>query len=172
MADQMKGGYTPRQKKVVDNLLSGKFKTQKDALKDAGYAMKDVDTVGTWFLRESKGVKNYLLELGKKVQEMYGIPIDTKIVEVLADGLRATKPYGKNAILHADFKERREYTKDIMKLFGIIIDPKNPGGPGGVNAGGGNSYTQVNFFGAPKEERNEFNEDFKSFIKAKSSIKK
>ena len=61
-----------------------------------------------------------------KIMEAKGIT-DDKLLNVLDDGLQATRPYGKNGIIHADHATRHSYMVTGLKLKKRLQDEKQQG---------------------------------------------
>ena len=99
---------TPLQKMAVDNILSGKFKTKKAAMLDAGYS-EPVSGNPSQQLAHRKGVQAYLKSLGGKAISKWGMPIEDKVMDVYMEGLDATRLYGKDAIEHPDWGARKSF---------------------------------------------------------------
>lgn len=52
---------------------------------------------------------------------------DNRLLDVLDDGLKATRPYGKDAIIHADNATRHSYMVTGLKLKKRLQDEKQQG---------------------------------------------
>jgi len=144
---------TIRQKRATDNIMSGEFETEKDALVDAGYSESIAEK--PYIVKNSEGVAQYLQTFDAKAQVKFGVSLRSKVQDVLLDGLQATKLYGKDAISHPDYNSRLSYTKVISEMLGIL-ESKDKGGK-----------TQVNFFMFDDKQRKNFNNVFNSFVRAK-----
>jgi hypothetical protein len=72
----------------------------------------------------SKGVREILFgELGLS---------EKKLLRTMKSSLRATKLFGKDAVKHPDFAERRAAAKDLLALCGLVVPTKmEVSGPGG-----------------------------------------
>jgi len=140
-----------KQVKAVNNLLSGKFKTQSAALEDAGYSPKTPTTEVLHY----RGVQVYLKRLGKSFKERYGKELPDQVIEGYADGLRATKLYGKDGIEMPDWTARKQYLDAFAEFFGWKHQAIAQGA----------KIQQNNFFSVPKNEQSKFNDDFKEFIR-------
>jgi len=147
-------GPTPMQKRGVDNILSGKYKTMAPALRDAGYANSVADAPRANFFN-LKGVQLYLKTLSKVAKKRWSLSLPDKVAMTYLDGLEATKLMGKNAIEHPDFAVRLTYADRFAEFFGWKNQQPAPG----------SKLQQFNFFSVPEEDRKDFNERFKIFLK-------
>ena len=145
---------TPMQKAAVDNLLSGEYKAVAPAMRDAGYS-KSSSLQSHKALIGRRGVQNYIKTLSAKAQKRWNTTIEDKVLDTYLDGLEATKLYGKNAIPHPDFMARKAFADRFAGFFGWVRE-------GGLPTG---SYQQINFFEVAREERRQFNENFKGFLR-------
>jgi hypothetical protein len=136
-----------RQMRVVNNILSGKYKTKKDALVAAGYSKKSSSAI----VLGRKGVQQYLDKFEHKALSRWKMPIRSKLQNVYLDGLDADKPHGKKKI--PDYKIRKEYADTIAEQLGLLNSKKNVG------------RQQFNFFLVDKESREQLNETFNSIVK-------
>lgn len=142
---------TKKQVMAVDNLLSNKFKTKSAAIQAAGLSPKycSSDFMG------KVGVQLYLRKIGKSFKNRYGKSLPYKVMETYADGLQATKLYGKDGIEHPDYSVRKSYADAFSEFFGW----KHQSVPAGTK------IQQNNFFSVPKIEQEKFNSDFKDFLR-------
>ena len=145
---------TPFQKKVVDNVLSGKYKSKYKALRAAGASKYTARQPGHYF-KNSKGIQLYLERLEKRTKERYGMTLRDKTVDVLTEGLDATKQTKEGE--HPDYQVRKQYVDKLLELMGYegreSINPLS------------SKNTQVNFFMTSKEEQEDFNGQFKRMMK-------
>lgn len=144
------GGSLPthKQKVAVDNIMSGKFKSNKQALVSAG-----VRTSVPAFLQQ-QGVQTYIAGFEKKALVKFGVCLDDKLMDVYLDGLDA-KTVGKFGG-DVDHKTRKEFADTIATMKGYL-QQKETG-----------SKTQVNFFQFNKEDQENFNRNFIKFIRQES----
>lgn len=147
-------GPTPRGKRAVDNWLSGKFKTKKDALLEAGYSQSTAST-NAHNVFQTQGIQLYLKTLSKISKHRTGLSLPDKVAMVYLDGLEATKLYGKNAIEAPDWQARKAFADKFSEFFGWSHPQFAPG----------SKFQQFNFFATPVEERQSFNDDFKVFLR-------
>src|SRR3990167_4824318 len=110
-------GPTPLQKRGVDNILSGKYKTYAHALRDAGYAPSVAAHAEDKFFK-AKGVQLYLKTLSKVAKKRWSVSLPDKVALTYLDGLEATKLYGKNAVEHPDHAVRLSYADRFAEFFG------------------------------------------------------
>ena len=158
MAQRSKGGggeheTSTRQKRVVDNMLSGDYPSKAKAIKAAGYS--DAMAHKPARVINSSGVQKYVKKLDKKSRELFGVSIGDKIVEVYTEGMGATKLFGKNAIEHPDWLARKAFADKIGPMIGLGTGPPEGGGKG----------NQYNFFMFNQQEKSEFNSAFGKFVK-------
>lgn len=144
---------TPKQKKAVDNLLSGEFKSKSAALRHAGYADATARATGS-FLKQD-GVQKYLKQLDKKAKEVLNTTVDDKIATIYIEGLDAKKRTRDGDDV-TDHKMRREFAKDILEMKGI----KKPDESGQIT----NNYT---FFSVSQEQQENFSRNFMEFMRDK-----
>ena len=140
------------QKQAVDNIMSGKFKSKKAALLDAGYAPASANNITQDFLSR-KGVQQYIQSFERKAQVRFGMTLDEKIQDVYLDGLDADKPLGKHGEVIQDHKMRKDFADTIQEIRGNL-------------KGKSRANKQIfNFFMVDKESRNNFNKNFESFVR-------
>ena len=145
---------TIRQKRGVDNILSGKYNAAKPALVDAGYTPQVASNPQNKFFK-AQGVQLYLKTLSKVAKKRWSLSLPDKIAMGYLDGIEATKLFGKDAIEHPDYMARLSYLDRFAEFFGW-------------RKAEGISHTklqQFNFFSVPAEEKKDFNEKFKVFLK-------
>ncbi len=161
----------PKAKRLADNLLVGKPSGQ--AIKQAGYKVGRQRQLKR--VMETKGVQHYLkrinqeLELEnakfekdptkkhKYIEVRSGESILPRLViKTYAEGLNATKLYGKNAIAHPDYKTRLLFADRLAEFF--VWRKPDEGAPAPAN------YNQFNFFSAPQQDREKFGAEFKRFL--------
>jgi len=153
---------TPMQKRAIDNILSGKFKTVGGktnlgkAMLAAGYTPSSARVPAN--LPKRTGVQLYLKRIEKRAKKKLGIPLRDKVMDTYLEGLRATKLYGKEAKEHPDYLARKAYADQFAEFFGWI--DKHKSGSGAVPA-----FNQFNFFSVDEKKRQKFNDSFKSFLK-------
>ena len=136
-----------KQKLAIDNIMSGKFKSPRQAMKAAGY------TGGTSApaLLQQTGVQTYIAGFEKKALVKFGVSLDDKLMDVYLDGLDA-KTVGKFGG-DVDHKVRKEFADTIATMKGYLKDKET------------GSKTQVNFFQFNKAEQEDFNRNFIKFIR-------
>lgn len=156
-----KGGINKRhttdmQKKAVDNYLSGKYKTKKDAVAAAGYGR---NRNATSLVYNGAGVKVYLEKLEAQARKKYGVDLREKSVDVLMEGLDAYKvtKEGNNP----DFAVRKQYLDKLYDLMGVNKELNSSS----MAQPRSKKNTQVNFFMTNKEDQEVFNTQFKSMMK-------
>lgn len=144
------------QKRAVENILSGRFKSRAAAMRDAGYS-KTTSHRPTEKLARSKGVQAYLEQLGGEAMKRWNMSIQDKVMSTYLDGLEATKLVGKNAVEHPDYIARKMFADSFANFFGWQRT-------GIAMPGGGIQNNQFNFFSLPEPDKQEFNETFKRFL--------
>jgi hypothetical protein len=147
----------PMQKALVHELLSGNHKTKKSAVLAAGYSESSSNQPK--IIIQNEGVQKYLKQLDDESKNANGKTLRKKVVDVFYAGLEATKLVGKDAVEHADHKERRKFAQEFAKWFGWSFE--HPPVP--------HQYSQYNFFATPKDKQEEFNADLKAFIRSRKS---
>jgi len=142
---------TKLQKKAVDNILSGKFKSKNKAMQSAGYS-KMASRIPKTHLAEGAGTKKYLSLIKKQSEKRYGKPLSQKVSEVYVDGLEATTSgkFGDNP----DFKTRLAYADRLSDFMGWVD-----------NAQDNSKFQQFNFFSVNEKTRKEQDGRFKKFIR-------
>lgn len=144
---------TLKQKKAVDNILSGEFRSVAAAMRDAGYSEKSSFNPKHTLANRS-GVQEYVESLSRIARKRWDMSLPDKVMETYLDGLEATKLYTRKAIEHPDYVTRLAFANTIAEFFGWI-----------------QSFTSrkknniVNFFGTDEKERMHFNKEFSSFTK-------
>jgi hypothetical protein len=149
-----RGEVTALQKAGIENIMSGKFESKKEALMDAGYSEKSAARGGLTVL-QTKGARNYLENFETKARVKFGMTLESKLQDVYLDGLDADKPWGKNDIL-PDFDIRKKYADKIAEMLGVVQSKAKQTGQ------------QFNFFMFGKKERGEFNKLFNQFVRSQS----
>ena len=147
-------GPTPMQKRGVDNLLSGKYNAAAPALRDAGYTNSTAIRPQDNFFK-AKGVGLYLKTLSKVAKKRWNVSLPDKVALTYLDGLESTKFYGKDAIEAPDNMARLAYADRFAKFFGWISNDLPLG----------SKVQQFNFFSVDEKTRQDFNENFKVFLK-------
>ena len=143
---------TLKQKRGVNNMLSGKFPSKAKALEAAGYS-HTIAHKPQGFIR-SAGVQNYLKKLNIESKRLFdGKGIEDKVIEVYTEGLGATKLFGKKGIEHPDWLARKAFADKIGGLLGMGTEDK------------GGDQNQYNFFMFKPQEKEEFNQAFGGFVK-------
>ena len=150
-----KSKIKPMQKLAVDNLMSGKSKTKKQAVLDAGYSEATAINA-TKNVFKSQGVQEYLKQFDDKALVRFEMPLEEKLQEVYLDGLDADKPYGKHGDIMPDFKIRKDYADKISEMIGLIKSRVPVAGQ------------TFNFFMFGKSERSKFNKLFNNFVRTSS----
>ena len=145
---------TMMQKRGVDNLLSGKYNKIKPALIDAGFSNRTVANPRENFFK-AKGVEVYLKTLSKVAKKRWSMSLGDKVAMTYLDGLEATKLFGKDAIEHPDFMARKAFADSFAKFFGWSHEQLTPG----------SKFQQFNFFSTAENEKRNFNDSFRVFLK-------
>ena len=143
---------TPKQVKGVDNILSGRYPSPTKALRAAGYG-KYVKTGKEFF--KAQGVELYLKTLSKVAKKRWNYSLPDKVMLTYLDGLEATKLYGKDAEEHPDWLARKAFADRFAEFFGWTRGETSPVG----------RLQQFNFFSVNEEDRKNFNENFKLFLR-------
>ena len=149
----MKTKPSPLQKRAVDNVLSGNFKSVASAMREAGYSETTSHRPAEKLAR-SKGVQAYLEQLGGKAIQKFGMSLEDKVAETYLEGLTATKLYGKNAIEHPDWTARKSFADALASFLGWTKDQSQVG----------NIHRQFNYFGVSEDQRDVFNKKFSDFL--------
>ena len=150
----MKTKPSPLQKRAVDNVLSGNFKSVASAMREAGYS-ETTSHRPSEKLAGSKGVQAYLKQLGGKAIQKFGMSLEDKVLEVYLEGLDAQKPHGKNAKLSPDHMTRLQFADRFTSFFGWSNNQTRDG----------KVQQQFNFFNTiSEEEGNAFNKQFNDFL--------
>ena len=134
--------------------MSGKFKTKRDAMLDAGYS-KTVAATKAHRLVSSVGGQDHLESFGEKAKIKFGMNIESKLQDTYLDGLDADRPWGKNDLI-PDYKVRKDYADKIAEMLGWIRSTTK-------------SDVQFNFFVMDKKDRSKFNRMFSEFVRGKST---
>lgn len=149
-------GLPTRPEKLVNNLISGEYKTKEGAAIAAGYSpntARDGKSINK--VLKSEAVEIYLKKLDKMARARFKSSLHDKVMETYLDGLEATKLFGKDAIEHPDYMARKAFADKFAEFFGWTK---------GTPQGGG-SQNQFNFFMFKKEEREDFNQQFEGFLR-------
>lgn len=145
---------TKRQKKGVDNILSGKFDHFAPALRDAGYAEATAIEPKKNFL-QSQGVKVYLKTLSKVAKKRWNLSLPDKVAMTYLNGLEATKLYGKEGTEHPDYSVRKSYADRFATFFGWTRGETTSN----------SKLQQFNFFSLDDDTKEDFNDSFKTFLR-------
>lgn len=145
-----------RQKRAVDNVISGKFHSKRQALLDAGYDKTVADRPSQVF--KSHGVQVYLKTLSKISKKRYSLSLQDKVMLTYLDGLDATKLYGKEGREHPDWMARKQFADSLADL--MKFSPENPMNQ--KNRSG--NFNQFNFFSMNERDRQNVNSTFKDFL--------
>lgn len=148
-----KGKTTNLQKRAVDNIMSGEYKSKSAAMIAAGYSKRVSRTPSQ--VISSPGVQEYLKNFEQKAVVRFGMSLDQKIMDVYLDGLDADRPLGNLGDIMPDHKVRKDFADTIQESRGMMKS----------KAKGGQVF---NFFMFDKESRSTFNEVFNSFVREKS----
>ena len=148
-----RGDPTNLQKKAVDNIMSGKYKSKGAAIRAAGYSAKSAHN--PHLIVGSEGVQTYIKNFEQKAVVRFGMSLDEKIQDVYLDGLDADKPLGKHGDVIQDHKMRKEFADTIQESRGMMKSKQK----------GGQIY---NFFMFDKKSRGKFNDAFSNFVRGKS----
>ena len=149
-----RGEVTNLQKRAVDNIMSGEFKSKGAAMRDAGFSKSASRNPQT--LVRADGVQSYLKNFEAKAVARFNMTLDEKIMDVYLDGLDADKPLGKHGEVIQDHKMRKEFADTIQESRGMMKSKK------------GGSQQIFNFFMFDKKHRSQFNEAFNSFVREKA----
>ena len=150
---------TVMQKTAVNNVLSGDFK-RKDGMPDvpaamrgAGYS-KETSTSTKKNLFKCFGVQLYLKRLDDTAKKRWKVSLPDKVMQTYMEGLDATKLYGKDAIEHPDWANRKAFADKFSEFFNWSQAMAAPVG----------GFNQFNFFAIDEDQRNKFNNNFKGFL--------
>lgn len=141
------------QKKALDNIMSGNFKTRKEALLDAGYSESVAETKGHRII-QSAGGQDYLKDFSTKALMKFDMTIESKLQDVYLEGLDAERPWGKLGTL-PDYKVRKDYADKIAEMLGWIKQTTK-------------TDVTYNFFMMEKKDRSKFNKMFSEFVRDQS----
>jgi hypothetical protein len=152
---------TPQAVDAVNNIISGKFKSKKEAMMDAGYSITSAQHPRQALI-ETKGVQEYLKTLSMISKRKYGLSLGDKVMKTYFDGLDANKRVGRDAdVVVEDWQARKSSADALAEFLGLKkgIAPYAAGASGPpIN------NTQFNFFSVPQEERKKWNENLKGFL--------
>lgn len=143
-----------KQKAGIENIMSGKYKTEKEALMAAGYSEESAKRGKTTVL-QTKAAQEYLQNFEEKARARFGMTIESKLQDVYLEGLEADRPWGKKGLI-PDFKMRKEYADKVAEMIGFIEAKTKQTGQ------------QVNFFMFDESQRSEFNKMFNQYVRSKS----
>jgi len=147
---------TMLQKRAIDNIMSGKYNSKAEAMRDAGYARVSAK-IPSYNLFERKGVQVYLEQINRLYKKQHGKSLPDKVMDVYTEGLDATILSGRNAIEHPDHSTRKKFADQFAEFFGWKqAQQQMP-----------QQMHQYNFFSTPKDKQQEFNRDLKRFLRAK-----
>ena len=110
---------TARQKRAIDNILSGGFKTIASAMREAGYSIRSSHNP-KHILANRRGVQNYIQSLPNTARKRWGITLQEKVLDVYLDGLDAIKLHGKEGNEHPDYIIRLDYANKISEFIGWL----------------------------------------------------
>ena len=150
------GNIKPKHEKLVDNLISGQFKTKEAAAVSAGYTRKSVEAGVASRVLKTHAVDVYLKKLDKISRTKFRVGLQDKVMNTYMEGLDATRLFGKEGIEHPDWQARKSFADSFATFFGWIESEKSH--PTQQN-------NQFNFFSVPKEEQEVFNNEFEQFLK-------
>ena len=146
---------TPKQKRAVDNIISGKYPSKRQAMKAAGYTEKSANRPNH-ALESRQGTKTYLKTLKKRALKKWDSTLEDKVADTYLDGLESTKLYGKNNKEHPDFAVRKRYADFFSSVFGWTPQNEDRARNPQVNT--------FNFFSIKEDERKQFNKNLKDFL--------
>ena len=152
MKKQNKVKPTERQVKAVNLILAGKKPTV--AMREAGFSPK-TSKAPSQKLVASRGVQEYLKKFDKATRQKFGMNLGDKLVDVYTNGLSATKLTGKDAIEHDDFPTQYLFANKLSEFLGWTKSIETPS----------QNNSQYNFFNITSQERSDFNQKLKKFIK-------
>ena len=142
------------QKKAVDGIVF-EGKSARQSMRDAGYSDHSAD-YPKHTLGEREGVRRYLMTLDKKALKRFGMSLKDKVMEVYLEGLEAETPMDKFGMRYADHKNRGEFADRFARFFGWAEQP----GQSQVS-----KLQQFNFFAVDRQEQDQFNSRFNTFLK-------
>lgn len=146
---------TEKQKSAVDNIISGKARTIKKAMRQAGYSDGSSKNPGNNLLAR-RGVQEYVKTLNRIAQEKFGIGVKDKLALTYVEGLEATKLYGADALEAPDWQSRHKFAESVARFLNLV-----------EQAGEGRRVqaNQFNFFSVSNEEKQAINKNFTEFLK-------
>jgi hypothetical protein len=148
-------GITTLQRRAIDNIASGKYKSKKAAMIAAGYS-ENTAINPTVALLKAKGGQKYLETFDGKALARFDMTLESKLQDVFLDGLEADKPFGRSGGIMPDFEVRLKYADRVAEMIGLLKSKSKDRG-------------QVfNFFMFDKKQRSHFNEMFNDFVKQQS----
>lgn len=98
---------SPKAIKYVKNLAKGM--TKKDAALDAGYSESSADSAKQ-AIEDRPSVQSLMKQAG--------ITQDS-LIKTLKKGMKATRLYGKSAIVHPDYATRHKYMTTGFRILGV-----------------------------------------------------
>lgn len=148
---------TVLQQKAIDLILENPKMSAGKAMREAGYSPKS-SRRPQQVLFEKKGVQTYLKKLNKTVKRKWKRSLPDAVMDAYLDGLKATKMSGgKHPIEFPDHAVRKTFADQFARFFGWMSQA------GEQTPAQGNQY---NFFSINKDERQDFNNQFKGFLKS------
>ena len=135
---------TIRQKKALDNILSGEYTSDRKAMIAAGYKKSRNNTTDT--LMNTQGAQIYLREFEGKALKRFGATLDSKSQDIYLDAMEATKGTGDKKEI--DHKMRKDTVDTISRLKGYMKKDEKV------------EKKEYNFFMFNKNDRDRFNKDF------------
>lgn len=147
---------TLKQKKAVDNIVSGQFKSIAAAMKDAGYSAVSASHPAH-ALMDRRGVEVYLEKLDEISQRRFNLSLRDKVMETYMDGLDATKiaRIGKQTLERPDWAVRKSFADKFSEFFGWSKEQVPS-----------ETQNQYNFFSVGPSEREAFNQKYKLFLRS------
>ena len=152
------GNIKPRPERLVDNIISGEYKTREGAAIAAGYSPTSARHGLAKKILESEAVQVYLKKIDKVSREKYHSSIQDSVMNTYFEGLKATKLFGKDGIEHPDWLARKSFADKFAEFFGW----STPFGSPNLHPQGNQ---QFNFFMFSKEEKRDFNSSFEGFLR-------
>lgn len=146
-----------RQKTAVQAFLDGH--KWAEALRLAGYSHKTALHLTKKDFIKSRGAQAYFKQLGDKAMKRFGISLPDKIMQGYFDGIEAMKVVATGGIAreYPDLVTRKTYLDRFAEFFGWTKHKLSRV----------DQYNAYNFFsGVGEQERNNFNEKFKAFLKS------
>ena len=107
---------TEKQKRAVNNIISGNFKSRAEAMEEAGYSKTTSGRPGEKLFK-SKGVEAYIKSLDVTAQQKWGLNLPDKVALTFLDGLESTRITG-NGIEVPDWLARLNYADRLSFFLG------------------------------------------------------